>query len=114
MRDAVQADFAFMNPGGIRDRLPKGTILARHMWNIMPFDNRVLVADLPGSSVPAAVLGNRTVQPGRRYTLALPDYVAENESERASLGLAPFEFRKTDLTVRDALINWTKKRKVLD
>ena len=42
MRDETGADFAFINQGGVRDILPKGPLLVRHIWNIMPFDNRVV------------------------------------------------------------------------
>src|SRR5262249_14903238 len=41
MREMTGADFAHMNIGGVRDILPQGRLLARHVWNIMPFDNTV-------------------------------------------------------------------------
>ena len=41
MRTQTGADFAFMNLGGVRDIVPKGQLLVRNIWDIMPFDNRV-------------------------------------------------------------------------
>ena len=39
LRDETGADFAWMNLGGVRDLVPQGQLLERHIWNIMPFDN---------------------------------------------------------------------------
>ena len=36
MADEMHADFSYMNQGGARDRLPKGRLLARVVWNLMP------------------------------------------------------------------------------
>jgi 2',3'-cyclic-nucleotide 2'-phosphodiesterase (5'-nucleotidase family) len=41
MRTQTGADFAFMNLGGVRDTVPKGRLLVRNVWDIMPFDNHV-------------------------------------------------------------------------
>ena len=45
------ADFAFTNRGGVRDILPKGELLARHVWNVMPFDNQVVTLEVPGDQL---------------------------------------------------------------
>lgn len=44
-------DFAVQNAGGIRDDIPKGTLTARIVHRILPFDNTVSVVELPGRSV---------------------------------------------------------------
>jgi 2',3'-cyclic-nucleotide 2'-phosphodiesterase (5'-nucleotidase family) len=43
LRDKLGVDFGFQNRGGVRDKLPRGKILARHIWNIHPFDNQVVI-----------------------------------------------------------------------
>src|SRR4051794_23421562 len=48
MREQTGADFAHMNQGGVRDIVPKGQLLVRHIWNIMPFDNMVVVGTFKG------------------------------------------------------------------
>ena len=50
MVEETGADFAFMNQGGVRDRLPEGRLLARNIWNVMPFDNIVVIGRFPGLS----------------------------------------------------------------
>ena len=52
MREELGTDLAFWNLGGIRDTLPAGTILARHVWNILPFDNRFVIGRFRGRELP--------------------------------------------------------------
>ena len=42
MRDQTGADFALMNIGGVRDIIPEGQLKERNIWNVMPFDNRLV------------------------------------------------------------------------
>jgi len=112
LRDERGVDFAFQNRGGIRDNLPKGRILARHIWNIHPFDNWVAIGRFRGSGIPAAVRDGRQLDPEKEYTLACSDYVAENQHETGTHGL---QFpAKREGQVRDYVIDWIKKRKVIE
>ena len=79
MRERLKADFAFMNFGGVRDVFPRGRILARHVWNIMPFDNKVVVGRFKGSRLPEAATRGAAVDPEREYTLATSDFSAANQ-----------------------------------
>jgi 5'-nucleotidase/UDP-sugar diphosphatase len=110
----MHADFTFVNAGGIRDRLAKGTILARNIWNILPFDNRIVVASVPGRDLAASIRRNRVVEPDRLYTVALPDFVVENESQRTRLGLSGIAFKKSPQSMRDVVIHWIGQKRVLD
>lgn len=114
MLDQMKADFTYMNSGGVRDRLPKGVIQARHIWNIMPFDNRMMTAKVKGSEVPASLRRDKPVEAGRDYLIALPDYVATNEGQVKSLGIASIRFEETDIYLRDVIIEWVKKQRVLE
>jgi 5'-nucleotidase / UDP-sugar diphosphatase len=110
----MHADFTFVNAGGIRDRLVKGTILARNIWNILPFDNQVVVASVPGRDISASIRRDRAVEPDRLYTLALPDYVVENESQRTRLGLSGITFKKLPESLRDVVIHWVRQKRILE
>jgi len=110
----THADFTLMNAGGIRDRLVKGTILARNIWNILPFDNRLVVASVAGRDISALVRRGRAVEPDRLYTLALPDYVVENESQRTRLGLSGITFKKLPESLRDVVIHWVRQKRILE
>lgn len=113
MREEMGADFSYMNRGGIRDRLPKGPILARHIWNIMPFDNRMMTARVKGSQLGKFLKEGEKVDPDKEYTLALFDYLVDNEESRAGLGLEGMQFVDRGIMLRDMMIRWVEKQKVL-
>src|SRR5262249_44675098 len=85
MCDETGADFAFMNAGGVRDSLPEGELLVRHVWNVMPFDNEVVLARVPGSRLPPVVIAGKTIDPNHMYTLATSDFTAANQSAHGQL-----------------------------
>jgi 5'-nucleotidase / UDP-sugar diphosphatase len=114
MRDETGADFAFMNLGGVRDKLPQGRLLARNVWNVMPFDNVVVIGKFPGSRLPATVLDGRTVDPQKEYTLAVSDFTAANQDGHNQLGTTGLVFSKDGPMLRDLIVDWVKKQKVLE
>jgi len=79
LREETHSDFAWMNFGGVRDTLPQGQLLDRHIWNIMPFDNEVLIGTFKGRDLPKVVTGDKKIDPDRDYTLAVSDYTAANQ-----------------------------------
>lgn len=117
MLDRTQADLAFTNRGGVRDILPEGELLARHVWNVMPFENRVVTLEIPGDQL--AVLtdpSDRTdpvvkdrLDPKRMYRLATTDFVAQSWTDIGK----PFPRTDQGVLLRDALIDWIKQRKVI-
>ncbi|MBN2460300.1 MAG: bifunctional metallophosphatase/5'-nucleotidase [Candidatus Cloacimonetes bacterium] len=48
MLEATGADFAFMNLGGVRGELNRGPISYRDVFNVMPFDNQIVVMEVDG------------------------------------------------------------------
>ncbi|MCF7858110.1 MAG: bifunctional metallophosphatase/5'-nucleotidase [Candidatus Cloacimonetes bacterium] len=48
MKEYTKADFAFINLGGIRDEILKGPITYRNVFNVMPFDNQVVLIEVDG------------------------------------------------------------------
>ena len=114
MRDETGADFAFINLGGVRDVLPKGRLLVRNIWNVMPFDNRVVFGKFKGSALPPAVVGTRKVDPDREYTLAVTDFTAANQGAEEQLQTTGLEFPGDGGLLRDLLLDWFRKKNVLD
>jgi len=115
MRAETGADFAYINLGGVRDGLPKGQLLVRNIWNIMPFDNRVVFGKFKGSALPAVVVvGNRKVDPDREYTLAVTDFTAANQGAEEQLRTTGLEFSGDGGLLRDLLIDWFRKKAVIE
>ena len=114
LREETGADFAFMNAGSIRDSLPQGQLLERHVWNIMPFDNAVLVGTFKGKDLPAVVLGGRKVDPERDYTLAVSDFTAANQGTEENLRTTGLKFPNDVGQLRDLILDWFRKKKVIE
>jgi len=51
MRIATKSDFSFINLGGVRAGLPYGAITYRDVFNVMPFDNQVVVLKISGETL---------------------------------------------------------------
>jgi 2',3'-cyclic-nucleotide 2'-phosphodiesterase (5'-nucleotidase family) len=113
VRDETGADFAFMNQGGVRDTLPEGQILVRNIWNIMPFDNQVVIGKFKGRDLPKVVVGYGQVDPDREYTLAVSDFTAANQATAENLRVTGLEFPKDAGLLRDLLLDWFRKKKVV-
>ena len=50
-RTGKNIDFAMLNYGGIRAGISKGAITAEHAFNLMPFENMLVIAEMTGEQV---------------------------------------------------------------
>jgi len=107
MREAVGADIAYMNRGGIRDRLPKGETQARHVWNILPFGNTIYVGRVKGNALPKELREGRSVNPRKEYVVATNSFIGDRWVENG------LRFDDRGVLVRDAVIDWIKREKVV-
>jgi 5'-nucleotidase/UDP-sugar diphosphatase len=114
LREETGSDFAWMNSGGIRDTLPQGQLLDRNVWNIMPFDNEVVIGTFKGRDLPKVVIGDKKIDPDRDYTLAVSDYTAANQETGENLRTTGLQFPKNAGLMRDMLLDWFRKKKVID
>ena len=111
MAEQTGADIGWINLGGIRDVLPEGPLLARHIWNILPFDNYIVTGRFKGSALPKAITERYPVEPNREYTVAVTDFTAANQASQ--FGTKNLVFPNTGPLERDAVIDWIKKKKVI-
>ena len=56
----------------------------------------------------------RTIDPDREYTLATTDFTAANQASTDQLNVTGLAFPKTTAMQRDMVIEWIKKKKILD
>src|ERR1019366_2224909 len=98
------------NLGGVRDLVPQGQLLVRNVWNIMPFDNLVVVGTFKGRDLPAVVIPkDRQVDPDRDYTLAVSDFTAANQGTAENLRVTGLKFPNEVGQMRDLLLDWFRK-----
>ncbi len=114
MAEETGADIAWINPGNIRDVLPQGEILVRSVWNVLPFDDRVVTGHFLGSQLPPAVAREFPLDPNKFYTVAVTDYTVANQSSPNQLAIAGLKFSKTGPLQRDVVIDWIKRKRVVD
>jgi 2',3'-cyclic-nucleotide 2'-phosphodiesterase (5'-nucleotidase family) len=108
MREATGAGVAYMNRGGIRDNLPEGEILVRHIWNIEPFGNLIAYGRVLGKAIPEEARQGRRIDPNREYVLATNDFIAQQWREKGWVDL-----KQEGPLVRDAMIEWVRNQKVI-
>ena len=131
-------DFAIQNYGGLRiPTLSKGPITVGKIYELMPFDNMLVVLNLPSKTVKQLFDGlaqsggwpiSRTVsftisedrtaekilikgaplEDGKIYRVALPDYVA-NGGDQADI-LRDFKQENSGVFIRDLIIEHLKDR----
>jgi 2',3'-cyclic-nucleotide 2'-phosphodiesterase (5'-nucleotidase family) len=117
MNDRFPSDFAFTNVNGVRDTLPEGQLLARDIWNAMPFDNHVVIAEVQGDQLmklegptgTEKVAGTAKLDPARTYRLVTTDFMATTWADRG------YKLRVTDqgVLLRDVFIDWIRQKKVI-
>ncbi len=93
MAEKTGAQIAIQNGGGLRRTLEKGDITMGDMYEIMPFDNYLVVMDLPGEDIKKAIdhgLINPNVTDG-----AFSGLIVEYDSSKE------FENRITKITLSD-------------
>ena len=114
MADATGADFAFITLGDIRATLPQGKLLARNIWDMLPFEDHVLVGSFKGSELPPAITARYPVEPDRDYKVAVTSFLAANEASPTQLSATGLKFPITGPSERDAMLMWVRKKKILD
>ena len=129
--DGHKADFAFFNNGGLRRSLPQGTITKGDVFELMPFENELVVLTVNGNVVKkifnfiaskrgAPISGARfSIQDGearnitiqrqnldmnKTYKVLTSDYLANGGDSYDFLSELPRE--NVNLKVRDAIIQY--------
>jgi 2',3'-cyclic-nucleotide 2'-phosphodiesterase (5'-nucleotidase family) len=134
----VQIDAAFINYGGIRSYLPKGNITVGNVYEIMPFDNMIVVQQLTGKQVKDFLdyvasrggwpisgitmqisnkqainitIGGESLQQDKVYHIANSDYVARGGDD--AFMLKKITLIDKGFLVRDAIITYLSRLNAL-
>lgn len=137
VRYGKPVDVSHLNFGGVRNGLPKGDVTVGNVFEVMPFDNQLVLLTLTGdqlmqllnhfasdeallvggvsvkihdSKVQSVTFANgRTLQPAETYTVALSDYIADGGGGAAFLKQAA-KREDLDYLIRDAFIDYFRKQ----
>jgi 2',3'-cyclic-nucleotide 2'-phosphodiesterase (5'-nucleotidase family) len=138
-RNNLDLDICLLNSGGVRTILPAGDVTTRNAFEIMPFENEVVVLEMNGeaviemakfiikeqkphpmsgmkifldkySNVVAVKVGNFVVENSKNYYVATNDYLANGNDNMTFFLKASNKFN-TDYKIRNLLIDYFKSVK---
>jgi 5'-nucleotidase / UDP-sugar diphosphatase len=113
MVDATGADFGFITTGDIRTTLPAGPLRARHIWNMLPFEDHIVVGQFKGKELPAVITARYPVEPDHEYKVVVTQFLAANQASSSQLSTTGLQFPVIGPSQRDAMLAWVKKQKIL-
>jgi 5'-nucleotidase len=128
-------DFALFNYGGIRTVIPKGEITVKNIFELMPFENKLVIVELTGEKTKAlfdylqmrkeahpishvqlkiendkisSILVNNTpFDTSQNYYVLTHDYL-QHGGDNMEFFKDPVHLFKTEYKVRDAIIDYLK------
>lgn len=133
-RTGEHIDFVLLNYGGIRSSLPQGDITVRSAYEIMPFENKVVVAVLKGKQIKEMAqylmkenkahplskefrlvfndkgieelsISGKAVDDDTEYRVATSDYLVRG-GDRMNFFLSALQQEDMDYTLRNVLIDY--------
>lgn len=135
-RTGKEIDAVLLNHGGIRSILREGPVTMRAAFEIMPFENSVVVVEISSEkakemfdylklgkahpisgmqitlnkngSLQSATLGNENVTPGNTYFIATNDYLQQGGDGMDFLA-DPVSLEVLDYKIRNVLIDYFKR-----
>jgi 2',3'-cyclic-nucleotide 2'-phosphodiesterase (5'-nucleotidase family) len=99
-------DFVLLNHGGIRSIISQGKVTARNAYEVMPFENSIVVAELSGKSVIDLI--SFLVKSGRPHPISGIQIILNKDNSPKSITIQgkPFDEKRTyNVATSDYLIN---------
>lgn len=125
-------DFCLLNHGGLRAPLPEGDIKVEHIFQLMPFENEVVLVTVTGDKIaeiasylnysggepvsqievslgerPEITLQRETIDPSKNYTIVTSDYLAKG-GDKMYFFNDPENLQKTGIKLRDMILDHIK------
>lgn len=135
-RTGKSIDICLLNHGGIRAAIPKGPIKTQTAFNVMPFENSIVVAELTSENVHGlvdylakakrahpiagltikvdanfkvleALVNGKPIEDGKTYHVVTSDYL-QNGGDRMNFLKDPVTLEVLDYKIRNAMIDYFK------
>ena len=129
-------DFALFNYGGIRTVIPKGNITVKNVFELMPFENMLVIAELSGKQAQSLfnylekrqeahpishlkleikdeklnkiLIQNKPFDISKNYYVLTHDYL-QHGGDRMDFFKNPISLFNVEVKVRDAIIDYLSK-----
>lgn len=136
--DGLNIDFCLMNNGGLRTSIPKGPITMGLAFEVMPFENQLVVITLSsekthelfeylankgGDPISKATVGIKEGKPvnimindqpfenGKNYKVLTTDYLARG-GDKMNFFFDPIAYELVGIKLRDAMIEYFEKMSI--
>lgn len=133
--DIAAGCILFINRGGLRNNLPKGKITKGHIFELMPFDNEIVILTISGQKLNEAIhfmvkenklisyhlmmeiknkkpeniiLYSTPIEENKNYIIITTDYLAMGGDNCSFFG-KPIYYENTGVKLRDAIIYYCEK-----
>lgn len=135
-RTGKSIDLCLLNHGGIRAPIGKGPITTQTAFNVMPFENSIVVAELTSENIKAlvdylakakrahpiagltiklnsdftvneALINGKPIEDGKTYTVVTSDYL-QHGGDRMYFFKDPVTLEVLDYKIRNAMIDYFK------
>jgi 2',3'-cyclic-nucleotide 2'-phosphodiesterase (5'-nucleotidase family) len=131
------ADICLFNTGGLRSSLPKGNITRGNIFELMPFDNQLVIVTISGKKTwelikyvsmsggqpmsgmklgihpdrtPSVVsIGGLPFDSSKTYAVLTSDYLA-NGGDKMDFFKAPEKIENTGILIRDAILDYCEEQ----
>ncbi len=135
----LKVDFCLLNHGGLRKSLPKGEITIGNVFELMPFDNKIIIIMLSGEDTyhlfsflsekneghpiancqlvsenkkPKSILvNNQPFDINKKYCIATNDYLSYG-NDGMYFFKNPIKIFETNYLIRDLIIEYLKEQKL--
>ena len=136
-REGKNIDFVLLNHGGIRAEIPKGNITSRTAYQLMPFENEIVIVELSAKKlkemlayledaktahpiggikikadknyrITEAEINGEPINEERTYFVATSDYLQQG-GDNMKFFANPLNLYSTNYKIRNALIDYFKK-----
>lgn len=134
-----KVDIAVVNIGGMRCSWGQGDITIKHVFELMPFDNELVVLTLTGqdildlcqvfaktggegaagmqiavrNGVVDAKINNKMIDPSKTYLVATSDYLSQGNDYMTPLTKSSYVW-KSNMKIRDLYLEYIKEKKLVE
>ncbi len=141
-RENIKADIGLLNHGGIRSDMAKGPITMQHMYDVMPFENTIVVVELTGNKIQEmldymckakrahpiagmtitldkdyklvdATIGGKKIDKNKNYIVATSNFLYQGGDGMHFLA-NPVKYYELDYKIRNAMVDHLKQTDTVD
>ncbi|MEN8798050.1 MAG: 5'-nucleotidase, partial [Flavobacteriaceae bacterium] len=105
-RTNERIDFVVLNHGGIRSVISKGNVSSRTAYEVMPFDNTIVVVQMKGKAIRDLV--SHLIRSSRPHPISGLQIIIDKKDQLSSVSIQgePFDENRTyDVATSDYLFN---------